>query len=116
MNNKEAVIIESRPYTGHIEVADMTKSTIKDFIFAEKSIKDIPMIKGKKIIKILVAEEPLEKVDDELKKNSINVYTLEDLMIDFLILLLKKHKGKRLESRAADMIRNLIFLITEEKV
>jgi len=116
MNNKETVIIECRPYTGHIEITDMTKATIQDFVSSEKAIKEVPMIKGKKITKTLVVEEPIEKTDKELEKKGITVYLLEDLMVDFLALLLKKHKGKRFENRAADMIRNLIFSIIEERV
>ena len=116
ISKKEAIIIGCRPYTGHVEGTDMTKAIIQDFNFSEQSIKDIPMIMNKKIIKTLVIEEPIKKVDTELEKNGIKVYTLQDLMMDFLILLLKRHMGKRLESRANDMIRNLIYSIIEEKV
>lgn len=115
INDAEAVIISCRPYTGPSEAESMSKAAMKDFETAEQSIKDIPNIKGKKIIKLLVVEEPIKKLDSGLKKSGIKVSTLEDLMIDFLILLLKKHRGKRLESRTNDIIRNLIFSITEQR-
>lgn len=116
LNEKEAIIIGCRPYTGHMDWSEMIKSTVKEFELAEKSIKDIPMIKGKKIKKALVVEEPIDKVDADLKKKGIDIIILEDMMVELLIILLKNHKGRRMESRALDSVRNLVFAIIEEKL
>ena len=112
LNEREALVIECKSFTGVKKAEDMAKELLTNFRYAEKYyVEKHPLFKNKDIRKILVVDFAVKKVDDILKKNDIEVYHLDALMKDFLTFLKTKLKDAKVGKEDHPMTRTLIFLL-----
>lgn len=112
LNEIETLAIECKSFTGLKKAEDMAEELLENFKYAEKFyIQKTPLVKDKKIRKILVVDWAVKRVDNILKTKGIEIYHLNDLMKDFLAVLKTKLKTARVGKEDHPMTRTLIFLL-----
>lgn len=112
LNEKEALIIECKGFTGTTKASEMYKKLLDGFRSAEEYyVKNMPLFKDKKIRKVLVVDYSTKKLDDMLSKANIEIYRLENLMKDFLKILKPRLDKCRMGKEEHPMTRTLLFLV-----
>jgi len=109
LSESEVLIIECKAFTGYKKSDEMIKMLMEDFQYAESEIKKLPLVKNKRLRKVLVVDYSVKKVEKELQSKGIEIFLLENLMKDFIVTLKERIKSGCKEEHP--MTRTLVFLI-----